>query len=437
MIIPYNDHPWVVTFRRIMSRQNVSVSVLAERSGVSREILQDVVAGHLLPLGVDRKRVDLGSIYRALPELRAHSALLCSRPGEPRATLADAIARKVDQRAPVRLVPPLSPTPKQDAPEGQLDLGPLATTASDDAAPPPPPEASTPPSAPSAPPLPSAPKRPRRPRPSRRRWAHALKAARLAAGLQRREVGKKVGVHASSVLRWESGRGWPVGEHVRRLADLFPALAEEPSRARERPKPVGWVRPAAANDAAQPVAAVAPSVEPEVEVEVAPDPVEPEVDEVRKAARKAFGARLRAARRASNLHADELAEMLGVTGNGLRNWESGHRPPRPDLLAQLVALFPSLADAAPPASPTDATPDEPEVPMPPPAAAKPIDVRPESDATVLIGFGRSLERLTRTWTSVQFERHLAVLDGAAASGIDLPRLAAMFRAELDARGARS
>jgi|JRYF01.1.fsa_nt_gb transcriptional regulator with XRE-family HTH domain len=53
-----------------------------------------------------------------------------------------------------------------------------------------------------------------------------LKAARIAAGLTRRSLAARTGVHPGTVAEWERGQAWPMKASLRRLRALL-GMSEE------------------------------------------------------------------------------------------------------------------------------------------------------------------------------------------------------------------
>ena len=48
-----------------------------------------------------------------------------------------------------------------------------------------------------------------------------LRAMRKAAGLSMAELGKRLGVSAQAVARWENGTAWPSAWHIPRIAEIL------------------------------------------------------------------------------------------------------------------------------------------------------------------------------------------------------------------------
>lgn len=55
----------------------------------------------------------------------------------------------------------------------------------------------------------------------------SLAAARVNAGLQQKEVAKRIGIVPITLLNWEKGRTIPSIEHARQLAEIYAIPLDE------------------------------------------------------------------------------------------------------------------------------------------------------------------------------------------------------------------
>lgn len=76
----------------------------------------------------------------------------------------------------------------------------------------------------------------------RLKWGLALARVRVASGMNRVDLAKKLGVNATTVRAWESGYCSPAAESMQKLESLFPGIEhaeaqrESPKRAEKEPK---------------------------------------------------------------------------------------------------------------------------------------------------------------------------------------------------------
>lgn len=111
---------------------------------------------------------------------------------------------------------------------------------------------------------------------------NALRKKRLAMGLMQKDVADIVGVHASQLRAWESGRELPPEKYMDPLCGVL---------------------------------------------ELDPDTVEWSEGHLRRLEEGGPGERLAMARGEAGLSAEELGRLVGVSLNAILSWERGDRSP--------------------------------------------------------------------------------------------------------------
>jgi transcriptional regulator with XRE-family HTH domain len=211
--------------------------------------------------------------------------------------------------------------------------------------------------------------------PSCPEWGRALRAQRVAEGLDQHELGTLTSVAQSTVSRWERGEVWPTGEALDQLHALFPALRAVPAIRLDEARPSA-VAPSA--PAPEPAPIPAPLVDPappppSALIRPAPRPPPPSI-------------------------------------------------PRPSARPVVLATRPSLPPAPEPALDPEPHPST----VGPPGA--------QHDPMSLVRFGRVFQRCVGGFQPAMLGKLVELLDAAAAAKFDAVQLAAMARAELDERG---
>lgn len=170
----------------------------------------------------------------------------------------------------------------------------------------------------------------------------ALQRLRLARDLSVRELSHRVGVKRATVIAWEACDEIPSPPEFTRLRNVcfrelapYRAALDAAWRAQRVPDhQLVLVDPApvpaelAAADAKTLAAAIAGAGRPQDA--------------------ETFGEALRRARAAEGMTADELGELLGVTGGAVRHWEAGDANPIMDHHQALLDLLPVMVDCVPP-----------------------------------------------------------------------------------------
>ena len=153
---------------------------------------------------------------------------------------------------------------------------------------------------------------------ARASFGEHLRRERMARRVSHFEVGERCGVDKQVVQQWELDRAEPSRYELQRLVELFPAIT------RFLPPGAGfYAEPANLQNGPPPEA---------------PEPEPP----------KTFGAALAQLRLAEGMTQDELAELLGVTGQAISHWEIDRNAPVLVHYRALLDLFPDLALAPEP-----------------------------------------------------------------------------------------
>ena len=135
-----------------------------------------------------------------------------------------------------------------------------------------------------------------------------IKAARVAKGMSRVDLAKKLGVHESSVGYWERGAGWPDPAHHKKLSTLLNI----------------------------PVERLTPPTGPRAKGE---NNGQYSGKQPRSAAHAAIGKVIAAARVAKELSPQDVGDKLGISGNAVYGWEAGYWAPAAGVAPKLAKLL--------------------------------------------------------------------------------------------------